>query len=270
MTSLKKNHFFSIYKRRRSENNSATTRDNIRHNIYSLYKSTSINFANGDSRIAQKDVGVTNIYERLLIVCPLKTDENAMDSRFINKEHSAPNPGRDLNLISNMTIVFWVIIVLCLAFGFLGCFVNKFPSVLLVLIATLIGKFCIGINFGYEVIAVVVAIWLVSAIINKKVLPNLIKKLHEYSKGATRGTTIGSILGILLLLTTDSTAMTVVMAIIGFGVLPYALAFVFEYFSCKDVSAASKGALSAYTLYIANTILKVIAFSYALYAIVKI
>ncbi len=169
-----------------------------------------------------------------------------------------------------MTIVFWVIIALCLAFGLVGCFVNKFPSVLLVLVATLIAKFGLNIEFGYEVIAVVAAIWLASSIINKKVLPNLIKKLHDYSKGATRGITIGSLLGILLLLTTNSTAMTVVMAIIGFGVIPYALAFVFEYFHCKDAAAASKGALSAYTLYIANTILKLVAFSYAIYAIFKL
>lgn len=157
-----------------------------------------------------------------------------------------------------------------LAFGLVGCFVNKFPSVLLVLVATLIAKFGLNIEFGDEVIAVVAAIWLAYSIINKKVLPNLIKKLHDYSKGATRGITIGSLLGILLLLTANSTAMTVVMAIIGFGVIPYALAFVCEYFSCKDAAATSKGALSAYTLYIANTILKLVAFSYAIYAIFKL
>lgn len=172
-------------------------------------------------------------------------------------------------LLSILTAVWWVIIIACFVFAFLGCFINKFPSVLLTLVATLIGQICLDINVGWGIIALVAIIWIASFVINKKVLPPLLAKLHEYSKGATWGTTIGSFLGIIIVLAVGggSKALLITLLILGFGVLPYLFAFLFEYIKCKEVLPASKGAGSAYLLYVANVFIKLIALYLAIYTI---
>lgn len=96
-----------------------------------------------------------------------------------------------------LTILWWVLIALCLCFGFLGCFINKVPGPIAVVIATLLAILCLKIPIEWSTFGIITALAIASMIISK-LLVKLVKKLQEYSKRATWGTTIGSIIGLLL------------------------------------------------------------------------
>lgn len=96
-----------------------------------------------------------------------------------------------------MTTLWWVLVGLCLVFGFLGCFINKVPGPIAVVIATLLAILCLKIPIEWGTFAIIAAL-AVASMIASKLLVKLVKKLQEFSKRATWGTTIGSIIGLLL------------------------------------------------------------------------
>ena len=103
-----------------------------------------------------------------------------------------------------------------------------------------------------------------------KVLVKLVKKLHEYSKRATWGTTIGSIIGLLLLVGVsgiESAVLVLLMGLIALVVVPFVLAFLFELSNKNGAVCALKSAASATAAYLADTCLKLAVFIYAIYAI---
>lgn len=167
--------------------------------------------------------------------------------------------------------LFWgIIIFICMSFGLIGCFVNKVPGPLFVLIACIIAHFAMPDEVvGWGIIALVAAIWIISYILNKKVLPKLATKIQEYSKDATWGTTVGSVIGIIILAISSacrdiSAAAIVLIFVIGFVILPYGFAYLFEFLKRKDAVIASKCAASAYVVYLINTIVKLLGFVLAL------
>ena len=93
------------------------------------------------------------------------------------------------------TILWWVLIALFLSFGFLGCFISKVPGPIAVVLATLVAKLGLDIDFEWYVVGIVAAL-AIASMVASKVLVKLVKKLHEYSKRATWGTIIGSIIGL--------------------------------------------------------------------------
>lgn len=103
-----------------------------------------------------------------------------------------------------MTILWWVLVGLCLVFGFLGCFINKVPGPIAVVIATLLAILCLKIPIEWGTFAIIAAL-AVASMIASKLLVKLVKKLQEFSKRATWGTTIGSIIGLLLVWSSTST-----------------------------------------------------------------
>lgn len=102
-----------------------------------------------------------------------------------------------------MTILWWVLVGLCLVFGFLGCFINKVPGPIAVVIATLLAILCLKIPIEWGTFAIIAAL-AVASMIASKLLVKLVKKLQEFSKRATWGTTIGSIIGLLLVWSSTS------------------------------------------------------------------
>ena len=171
-----------------------------------------------------------------------------------------------------LTILWWVLVGLCLCFGFLGCFINKVPGPIAVVIATLLAILCLDIPIEWGTFAII-AVLAVASMIASKFLVKLAKKLQEYSKRATWGTTIGSIIGLLLVWGTvqaESTALLITMMIVGFILLPFVLAFLLELTNKQGAVMALKCATSATCAYLSDTLLKLAVFVYAIYVIFQI
>lgn len=171
-----------------------------------------------------------------------------------------------------MNILWWVLVALCLIFGFLGCFINKVPGPIAVVIATLLAKLCLDIPFEWSAFGIITAL-AIASMIASKMLVKLAKKMQEYSKRATWGTTIGSVIGLLLVWGTssaDSTALMITMLIVGFIVLPFVLSFLLELTNKQGAPMALKCATSATCAYLSDTLLKLAVFVYAIYVIFQI
>lgn len=172
-----------------------------------------------------------------------------------------------------MTILWWCLVALLLCFGFLGCFINKVPGPIAVVIATLLAILCLDIPIEWSTFAII-AVLAVASMIASKLLVKLVKKLQEYSKRATWGTTIGSIIGLLLVwgaaASDSSDAVIVTMLIVGFIVLPFVLAFLLELTNKQGAVMALKCAASATCAYLSDTLLKLAVFVYAIYVIFQL
>lgn len=171
-----------------------------------------------------------------------------------------------------LTILWWALVALCLCLGFLGCFINKVPGPIAVVIATLLAILCLDIPIEWSTFAIITALAIVSMIASK-LLVKLVKKMQEYSKRATWGTTIGSIIGLLLVLgssDTESGALIITMMVVGFIVLPFVLAFLLELTNKQGALMAVKCAASATCAYLSDTLLKLVVFVYAIHVIFQI
>ena len=171
-----------------------------------------------------------------------------------------------------MEILWWILVGICLACGFLGCFINKVPGPIAVVIATLISILALDIPIEWGTFAIIAAL-AVASMIASKVLVKLVQKLQEYSKRATWGTTIGSIIGLGMIAGAahaDSTSTMVTMAILGFVVIPFVLAFLLELTNKQGAVPALKSAASATCAYMADSLLKLAVFIYAIYVIFEL
>jgi uncharacterized protein YqgC (DUF456 family) len=166
-----------------------------------------------------------------------------------------------------MEIFWWILLALLLCCGFLGCFINKVPGPIAVVLASLIGITALDVDLEWGHFAIIAVLAVVS-IIASKVLVKLAKKMQEYSKRATIGTTIGSIIGLILVAgasSMDSDAAVIVTAIVGLVVLPFVLAFLLELTNKNGAAMAVKCATAATCAYLADTCLKLVVFIYAVY-----
>ena len=165
-----------------------------------------------------------------------------------------------------MTIIWWVLLGLLLALGFLGCFINKVPGPIAVVLALLIAILALDIDISWGTFAIVTVL-AVASIVTSKVLVKLVKKLHDYSKKATVGTTIGSIIGLLVIAGShqvESVGLIIAIFIIALALIPFLLAFLLELTNKKGAMEALKSATSATAAYMADTFLKLVVFVYAL------
>lgn len=165
-----------------------------------------------------------------------------------------------------MEILWWVVFALLFSCGFLGCFINKVPGPLAVLLATILGYTALDLPADWGHIGIIAGL-VVASMIASKVLVKLAKKMHEFSKRGSRGTTIGSIIGLLLIAGTGSMETWVILlfAIIGLVILPFGLAFMLELTNKNGAAVALKAATAATCAYLADTCLKLVVFVYALY-----
>lgn len=146
-----------------------------------------------------------------------------------------------------MTIV--GIVLMC--FGFLGCFVNKIPGPLVAFIGLLFVKFAAGLDISFGIIALCAALVVISMIINSKLLPSLVAKLHPYGKGGSWGAFFGSLVGLIALTSGDAVLGAILMV-----VLTYMFAWLFELISTKSVKECSKRAVSAFAVFLVSTVIK--------------
>ena len=136
-----------------------------------------------------------------------------------------------------MEILGFVLVGILYLFGFLSCFINKIPGPMLCAFATLFAKLMIDVKGGWGIVAMVFAL-AIFAIFASKYMTRIAKaKLHQYSKGASVATTVGSLIGMITMLAVAndiSVVGMIITIIIGFIVLPYLLAFLVELIKQKS------------------------------------
>ena len=163
----------------------------------------------------------------------------------------------------------WIAVVVCLAFGFWGCFVNKIPGPIAVLLATIIAMVGLDMDFGWGTVAIIAVLAILSMVLSKLLVKGA-HKLKEFSKKAGWGTTIGSIIGLSLIAALAgghdaSSGQIVLYFIIAFLVLPYVFAFLLELSEKKGMPETLQCAASATGAYLADSFLKIVVFGYAVY-----
>lgn len=171
-----------------------------------------------------------------------------------------------------MTILWWVLIALFLSLGFLGCFINKVPGPIAVLIATVIAVLGLEIPIEWSTVGIIAAL-AVASMLASKVLVSLLKKLHDFSKRASWGTTIGSIIGLCIVASAGgeaSVGMEATLLLLGFIVIPFVLSFLLELTNRNDMITTLKSAGSATLVFLTDTCLKLVVFVYAIYVIFQI
>ena len=166
-------------------------------------------------------------------------------------------------------ILWWALVAISLIFGLIGCFVNKIPGPLFVVIATLIAILCLDIPISWTTFAVIAVLALASIVLSK-ILVKLVRKLWEFGKRGSLGTTLGSLAGLLLIgsasqsIDDSSTASLVLITVIGLVILPFVLSFLLELTSRKGAVSALKSAIAATSSYLVDTCLKLAVFIFAI------
>lgn len=152
--------------------------------------------------------------------------------------------------------------VLLIALGLIFCFVHKLPGQLLAFIGMLVLKFTTEIPIpGWALITCAILV-IVSMIVDGKVLPNLMKKIHEFGKASNWGTFLGSVVSLIVLSSVRSTPFA---GIVCFFILPYAFAYLFELAAVKNNGEALQRAGAAYTVFLCSTLIKLIVVALCIY-----
>lgn len=168
-----------------------------------------------------------------------------------------------------MQFLWWALIVLCLGFGFLGCFINKIPGPVGVVIAVLLAYFAVDVRLDGLDLGLIIGLAVVSIILSK-VLVKAVKKLHTFSKRGSWGTTIGSFIGLGILcapVVHDSTVVLILILILGLVIVPFVFAFLLELTNKQGASESLKCAGAATGAYLSDTFLKLVVFAYAIYVL---
>lgn len=168
-----------------------------------------------------------------------------------------------------MIFVFWALAIFCLGLGFLGCFINKVPGPLFVVIAMVVAKFGCEMTFGWGTVSIVIGLAVVSIILSK-LLVNIVKQFHTFNKRGAWGTTLGSLIGLCVLAGAGSSGITnlgvlIACFLVGLVLLPFVFAFLFELTLKAGMEETTKCAVAATSTYLADTCLKLVVFGYAAY-----
>ena len=97
--------------------------------------------------------------------------------------------------------------------------------------------------------------------------------MHEYSKKASIGTTIGSIIGLGIIAGSseiESSGLMILLFVVALAIIPFLLAFLLELTNKRGAVEALKSAASATGAYMADSLLKLIVFVYAIKVIFEI
>ena len=150
--------------------------------------------------------------------------------------------------------------------GLLGCFVYKIPGPLL----AFIGVLCFQFGTDYQPFTttslILCALMVVACKLVEKYAQKFIGIFAEFGKGGRRGCTIGSLLGIFIVLCSEgSTGYLIFMLILGLVVIPFVCALIGEYIVRKDKDAALKAGIGAFVNYVISTVLQLAVCIFCLY-----
>lgn len=169
-----------------------------------------------------------------------------------------------------MSILFWILAGLLIAFGFLGCFINKIPGPMLSFIGLCILTFGVGLKIKIWVLGLVFVGVILSMILSKKLLPKVGALVAEYGKSGSWGATIGSILGIFTIIAVAnedvSNATLIIVIALAFLLLPYVFAALFEMIARKSFAGGAQAGAGALVAFLCGTMLKLAVCCYSIYA----
>lgn len=157
------------------------------------------------------------------------------------------------SILSIMGMGVLILVYALLAFGFIFCFVGKFPGQVLAYLGMIVAYFAMDVPFPTWLLIVCGVLVVASIVINKTVVPKLTKKVYEYGKGGSWGTAIGAIIALLSIAESSSDFVAAFMFII----LPFLFAFVFELIATKSASEGVKRAVGAYVIYLVSILINV-------------
>ncbi len=162
----------------------------------------------------------------------------------------------------------WIIVGLFLLLGFLGCFINKVPGPICVVIAVLIAKLAMDLPVSWGIIALI-AVLAIASIFAAKKLVQLVKSAQEYSKRAAVGTTIGSIIGLCVMLgfKSSSTGVLIGIAVVALVLIPFVMALLLELTNKERKGTAMQCAIAATGAYLCDTFLKLVVFVLAAFLV---
>lgn len=175
-----------------------------------------------------------------------------------------------IKFITIMSLLVWILGILLIAFGFLGCFVNKIPGPMLSFIGLCVLTFGVPLHLDKLILLYIFIGVLLSMYLSKKILPKVGALVAEYGKGGSWGATIGSLIGIFIVLgvaSEDVSNFALIMAIIGaFIVLPYIFASLFEMIARKSFTGGFQAGAGALVAFLCGTMLKLAVCCYSIYA----
>ncbi|MBR5899149.1 MAG: DUF456 family protein [Muribaculaceae bacterium] len=158
---------------------------------------------------------------------------------------------------------------LLLGFGVLGCFVNKIPGPLMAFLGLLIQMWMCDINVEMWALILTAVLVVVSMVVSKKLVPKIGKMVADFGKAGSWGTTIGSLVGLMIMLGGSGNTTVLIIAIVSaLLILPYVFAFLFELISRKSVQAAAQAAGGALVAFLVGTMLKLAVCALAIYTVV--
>lgn len=172
-----------------------------------------------------------------------------------------------------MTFLIIALSVILIGIGFIGCFVHKIPGPAIAFAGMLLFIFGTDVPVPWTGIIICVVLLIALWAATKYFIPTITTKISEFGKGGKWGATIGSILGLLVILSFnyhfDLGPVGIVFTyILAFFILPFGLALLFETNSRKSLEAALKPATAAYLTYLLGLMLKLAICVYCIYVII--
>ena len=154
-----------------------------------------------------------------------------------------------------------------MAFGFLGCFINRIPGALISFIGILTLHFGTDVKFSTEALVLVGILTLVATLVAKHI-PNIVSRIHEIGKPGKWGSIIGSIGGIIIIANAGvqvEVVKSILLYVTAFGILPFGFAFLFEFASQKNMKEALMTASASYVSYLLSVLLNLGICCYGVY-----
>jgi uncharacterized protein YqgC (DUF456 family) len=161
-------------------------------------------------------------------------------------------------------IIGWLLIAL----GVLGCFINKIPGPLMAFLGLLIQMWMCDVSVEMWALILTAVLVIVSMVVTKKLVPKIGKMVAEFGKAGSWGTTIGSLIGMMIMAVGEGSTTVMIIAIVSaILILPYTFAFLFELISRKSAQAAVQAAGGALVTFLVGTMLKLAVCALAIYTI---
>ncbi|MDE5594657.1 MAG: DUF456 family protein [Muribaculaceae bacterium] len=168
-----------------------------------------------------------------------------------------------------MELVLWSIFWILIAFGFVGCFISRFPGPVLAFCGILIAKLFMSVG---ELISwwnvILIGLLVIASVILNRFIPKWSQSIAEFGKAGNYGALVGSLLTFCIapaLSEIRPVGVGISVMILSFILLPFIFATLFEYTKQKDILEASKSGGSATFVYICTTFVKLFTVVYTVY-----
>ena len=169
------------------------------------------------------------------------------------------------------SIIIWIIGILLIVLGILGCFVHRVPGPILTFLGILEIQFIGKVELLSTEAMVICAVVIVLAKILERYLPKVASCIHEVSKTGKWGCIIGSLIGLLVIsrVPTDETYLMILWLIVCFGIIPFGITFLFEIMKKQPMHGTLMATTATYLTFLMGTVLKLGVCIYCIYAIIE-